>query len=120
MSLLRDDYHHVENNHILHKQIHLECLSSDQNLPIVLHRIVNCWENFHWNFTWIFSNKLFIDFNNTTKLHIKLDRKSTRLNSSHVSISYAVFCLKEKSCVFPFIGSNKLDLNRLIRYAYSE
>src|SRR5699024_11995824 len=27
-------------------------------------------------------------------LVIKLDRKSTRLNSSHVSISYAVFCLK--------------------------
>src|SRR5699024_12241212 len=26
-----------------------------------------------------------------------LDRKSTRLNSSHVSISYAVFCLKKKS-----------------------
>src|SRR5437868_14669329 len=24
------------------------------------------------------------------------DRKSTRLNSSHVSISYAVFCLKKK------------------------
>src|SRR5699024_11798222 len=29
------------------------------------------------------------------KTHI-LDRKSTRLNSSHVSISYAVFCLKKK------------------------
>src|SRR5437868_12698372 len=27
---------------------------------------------------------------------VKLDRKSTRLNSSHVSISYAVFCLKKK------------------------
>src|SRR5437868_5220653 len=27
---------------------------------------------------------------------IDLDRKSTRLNSSHVSISYAVFCLKKK------------------------
>src|SRR5438067_4676033 len=26
----------------------------------------------------------------------ELDRKSTRLNSSHVSISYAVFCLKKK------------------------
>src|SRR5438309_4599595 len=26
-----------------------------------------------------------------------LDRKSTRLNSSHSSISYAVFCLKKKS-----------------------
>src|SRR5699024_12144133 len=28
--------------------------------------------------------------------HGKEDRKSTRLNSSHVSISYAVFCLKKK------------------------
>src|SRR5256886_12567189 len=26
------------------------------------------------------------------------DRKSTRLNSSHSQISYAVFCLKKKSC----------------------
>src|SRR5438477_8893830 len=26
----------------------------------------------------------------------ELDRKSTRLNSSHMSISYAVFCLKKK------------------------
>src|SRR5690606_39801720 len=37
-----------------------------------------------------------------------LDRKSTRLNSSHVKISYAVFCLKKKNmkqlsliCRFP-------------------
>src|SRR5438067_8187112 len=29
--------------------------------------------------------------------HRKTDRKSTRLNSSHVSISYAVFCLKKKT-----------------------
>src|SRR5690554_8077819 len=27
----------------------------------------------------------------------RLDRKSTRLNSSHVRISYAVFCLKKKN-----------------------
>src|SRR5438045_7617505 len=27
---------------------------------------------------------------------IELDRKSTRLNSSHLGISYAVFCLKKK------------------------
>src|SRR2546426_5522931 len=27
---------------------------------------------------------------------MKLDRKSTRLNSSHLVISYAVFCLKKK------------------------
>src|SRR3712207_7316338 len=28
---------------------------------------------------------------------IELDRKSTRLNSSHANISYAVFCLKKKN-----------------------
>src|SRR5690606_41999232 len=30
-----------------------------------------------------------------------LDRKSTRLNSSHVKISYAVFCLKNKRSAVP-------------------
>src|SRR5439155_16531723 len=30
-------------------------------------------------------------------LKILQDRKSTRLNSSHVAISYAVFCLKKKT-----------------------
>ena len=30
-------------------------------------------------------------------LYLKTDRKSTRLNSSHVKISYAVFCLKKKT-----------------------
>src|SRR5260221_10192432 len=29
-----------------------------------------------------------------------LDRKSTRLNSSHTVISYAVFCLKKKNVVY--------------------
>src|SRR5690242_20798925 len=29
--------------------------------------------------------------------HCEIDRKSTRLNSSHMSISYAVFCLKKKT-----------------------
>src|SRR5258706_10593985 len=32
---------------------------------------------------------------------VVLDRKSTRLNSSHVRISYAVFCLKKKQ--FPAV-----------------
>src|SRR5690554_7046190 len=40
------------------------------------------------------------------ELHIKssdwyADRKSTRLNSSHVRISYAVFCLKKKNKYTP-------------------
>src|SRR2546430_11609197 len=30
-------------------------------------------------------------------IDFKLDRKSTRLNSSHSQISYAVFCLKKKT-----------------------
>src|SRR5690606_41388799 len=33
-----------------------------------------------------------------------LDRKSTRLNSSHVKISYAVFCLKKNSNYFEYIS----------------
>src|SRR5699024_12803070 len=35
------------------------------------------------------------------------DRKSTRLNSSHVSISYAVFCLKKKSNDRPRTGAHE-------------
>src|SRR3712207_8697768 len=30
-------------------------------------------------------------------VHFEQDRKSTRLNSSHANISYAVFCLKKKT-----------------------
>src|SRR3712207_8056418 len=32
----------------------------------------------------------------------RLDRKSTRLNSSHANISYAVFCLKKTNAFFYF------------------
>src|SRR5438034_8590885 len=32
----------------------------------------------------------------------RIDRKSTRLNSSHTVTSYAVFCLKEKSIKFKY------------------
>src|SRR3712207_8113019 len=31
------------------------------------------------------------------QVHAAIDRKSTRLNSSHANISYAVFCLKKKN-----------------------
>src|SRR5699024_11240319 len=39
------------------------------------------------------SARPFITHHNT----LNIDRKSTRLNSSHVSISYAVFCLKKQN-----------------------
>src|SRR3712207_6931494 len=35
-----------------------------------------------------------------------LDRKSTRLNSSHANISYAVFCLKKKKTTYHILDSN--------------
>src|SRR3712207_6770701 len=35
----------------------------------------------------------------TRNKHTPLDRKSTRLNSSHANISYAVFCLKKKKYI---------------------
>src|SRR5699024_12111787 len=41
------------------------------------------------------------------------DRKSTRLNSSHVSISYAVFCLKKKK-------NKQYHKNREIQYTHHE
>src|SRR2546427_7627845 len=40
--------------------------------------------------------------------HSRRDRKSTRLNSSHSQISYAVFCLKKKK-------KNKIETNIVLR-----
>src|SRR5947208_10290897 len=42
----------------------------------------------------------FVDDNNLVLQRRAQDRKSTRLNSSHQIISYAVFCLKKKMIVF--------------------
>src|SRR5260221_9873889 len=41
--------------------------------------------------------------------HLSVDRKSTRLNSSHTVISYAVFCLKKKKVVDRLGDSNVRD-----------
>src|SRR3712207_7041661 len=42
-------------------------------------------------------------FSNDVVFPIRKDRKSTRLNSSHANISYAVFCLKKKKTLFSYI-----------------
>src|SRR5256885_7683949 len=53
---------------------------------------------------------------------IRTDRKSTRLNSSHLVISYAVFCLKKKKkhkISHPFLSSPSVNteyLLTIIRY----
>src|SRR3712207_8051225 len=38
---------------------------------------------------------------------LRVDRKSTRLNSSHANISYAVFCLKKKKNTIQIYMSHK-------------
>src|SRR3712207_8915546 len=38
------------------------------------------------------------------RLLLDVDRKSTRLNSSHANISYAVFCLKKKKKQDPLVA----------------
>src|SRR5699024_12345559 len=50
---------------------------------------------FCWKYSKRHSLKISDRFKNNCHYEIILDRKSTRLNSSHVSISYAVFCLKK-------------------------
>src|SRR5699024_11320110 len=45
--------------------------------------VLSVFHEMHMDFKWLFITSL--------------DRKSTRLNSSHVSISYAVFCLNKKN-----------------------
>src|SRR3989442_11124480 len=44
---------------------------------------------------------------------IWLDRKSTRLNSSHVRISYAVFCLKKKKKHCNIYNARHVKLDRV-------
>src|SRR5215813_14550821 len=59
-------------------------LSLHDALPIYLHRDGVC----------LYFNQSGNSWSQPQRL--KVDRKSTRLNSSHVRISYAVFCLKKK------------------------
>src|SRR3712207_8292086 len=46
-------------------------------------------------------------------VRIRIDRKSTRLNSSHANISYAVFCLKKKKEYFDHLLLARSDSRQL-------
>src|SRR5690554_6031618 len=48
----------------------------------------------------------------------KADRKSTRLNSSHVRISYAVFCLKKKIGAVSFLFGGVTATEAVISFLY--
>src|SRR4249919_4125481 len=47
------------------------------------------------------------------------DRKSTRLNSSHVNISYAVFCLKKKKKVVRAYRNQRTEAKFVVRVRLS-
>src|SRR2546430_10467583 len=44
-----------------------------------------------------------------TQIMDAVDRKSTRLNSSHSQISYAVFCLKKKTKPTPLLNTRTIQ-----------
>src|SRR2546430_13107927 len=46
----------------------------------------------------------------------KRDRKSTRLNSSHSQISYAVFCLKKKKKIDDSLGADDTTSKHRVRH----
>src|SRR5215510_15479251 len=55
------------------------------------------WSSFTFAKTcWDWTHNRYACRERSDYLNPKRDRKSTRLNSSHVAISYAVFCLKKK------------------------
>src|SRR3712207_8382360 len=61
--------------------------------PSISHSVQQAWE-----VEWLevqFNHKL--NFFKTCPRRRHVDRKSTRLNSSHANISYAVFCLEENT-----------------------
>src|SRR5690349_22595947 len=73
-------------------------LSLHDALPIYVRGLhIYAWQDLYHRcltVSWpVFFTALAIGF---LLLNTFLDRKSTRLNSSHVEISYAVFCLKKK------------------------
>src|SRR3712207_7932261 len=69
--------------------------SMQQQMAAEMRRVVKrngliLWYDYHVNNPW---NS---DVRGIKRQEITRDRKSTRLNSSHANISYAVFCLKKK------------------------
>src|SRR5438874_6352190 len=71
---------------------------------------------------WSPIHKLFQCVSFAAILKSKQDRKSTRLNSSHVEISYAVFCLKKKTPSADFdidLSINQIDFVWLPVLVYS-
>src|SRR3712207_8753644 len=66
-----------------------------RSISSILGRYVKIPVDFHLSFEQVYS-KIDGDSASVAEFISMIDRKSTRLNSSHANISYAVFCLKKK------------------------
>src|SRR5690606_39540451 len=91
-------------------------LSLHDALPIYMRILVNSWMTtgyFNILMKCQKDNQLMLNFTKGMMIQIAIDRKSTRLNSSHVKISYAVFCLKKKT---KFNNNKSRILNNNIQF----
>src|SRR2546426_8159842 len=61
-------------------------------------------------------HRFYTQAGNKRRLIAYEDRKSTRLNSSHLVISYAVFCLKKKKIIVDLLSV--IDEDKVSRYLY--
>src|SRR5256885_12094733 len=74
--------------------------------PVFFRRPISALLMVAWPFN------LLCKIKSTAESESPTDRKSTRLNSSHLVISYAVFCLKKKKNAYIIdIGSTNITLN---------
>src|SRR5690606_40932463 len=77
--------------YLFYKKAHKKDRIQEGKITKMLRKVnlFNIEENYAKGFDWVFGYR-------KVSTVICVDRKSTRLNSSHVKISYAVFCLKKK------------------------
>src|SRR5690349_22883999 len=88
----------------VNNQALLDTLSNIENYPVIFPEYIKSVELTGTDTAKlnVGSNGIFFDVqtkytqSSDGRYVIEVDRKSTRLNSSHVEISYAVFCLKKK------------------------
>src|SRR3712207_7779710 len=86
----------------------------DENLKSFAHMAVASLVGCTWclDFNYFQAHNENLDLEKAREVPRWRDRKSTRLNSSHANISYAVFCLKKKN-------NNHTDITTLHTYTHS-
>src|SRR5258708_31258324 len=86
-------------------------LSLHDALPILTSSVTTDWGRIHPGRAW--PSSVF------RRIFLASDRKSTRLNSSHQIISYAVFCLKKKREFPPscwYVGADPPNRRKRLHY----